>query len=230
MDSSVYHKPSGDLAIKVDTLSKVYHLFDSPKDRIKEALHPWRKKFHKDFYALDKVSFEVHKGETFGIIGQNGGGKSTLLKIISSVLSPSGGSCTVNGTVSSLLELGTGFNPDLTGMDNVYFYTTLLGFTKDEIDAKIDEILEFADIGEFIKQPVRSYSSGMYVRLAFAVAVQVNPDILIIDEALSVGDIRFQQKCYRKMRGFKDENKTIILVTHDTGAILNLCTTCLCVS
>ncbi|MHC1708681.1 MAG: ABC transporter ATP-binding protein [Bacteroidales bacterium] len=227
MNFDAHNNSSDNLAIKVDSLSKIYPLFASPHDRLKEALHPLRKKYHKDFYALRDVSFQIERGETIGIIGQNGSGKSTLLKILSGVLTPSSGNYQVNGKVSSLLELGTGFNPELSGIENVYFNGTILGFTRSEMDAKLDIILSFADIGEFVYQPVKTYSSGMYVRLAFAVAVQVNPDILIVDEALSVGDIRFQQKCYRKMKSFRDENKTIILVTHDTGAVLNLCDSCM---
>jgi ABC-type polysaccharide/polyol phosphate transport system ATPase subunit len=160
--------PPANIAIKVESLSKVYHLYDSPRDRLKEALHPMRKKYHHDFYALKEVSFEIKKGETIGIIGQNGSGKSTLLKILSNVLTPTGGSYLVNGKVSSLLELGIGFNPELTGIENVYFNGTLLGFTRAEMEAKMDDIISFADIGEFVRQPVKTYSSGMYVRLAFS--------------------------------------------------------------
>lgn len=212
-----------DLAIKASSISKVYPLYNSPRDRLKEALHPMRKKYHHDFYALHDVGFEIKKGETVGIIGQNGSGKSTLLKILSRVLTPSGGDCIVKGKVSSLLELGTGFNPELTGIENVYFNGTILGFTKEEMDAKLEDILSFADIGEFVYQPVKMYSSGMYVRLAFAVAVQVNPDILIVDEALAVGDARFQVKSMNKMLKFVEEGKTVIFVSHDTIAVKTLC-------
>lgn len=214
---------SSDIAIKVSSLTKIYPLYNSPRDRLKESLHPFRKKFHDDFYALNDVSFEINKGETIGIIGQNGSGKSTLLKILSNVLTPSSGICCVNGTVSSLLELGTGFNPELSGIENVYFNGTLLGFSRKEMDAKLDDILSFADIGEFVHQPVKTYSSGMYVRLAFSVATQVDPDILIIDEALSVGDIRFQLKCFRKFEEFRENKKTIIFVSHSTSDIVRLC-------
>jgi len=210
-------------AIKVTNLSKVYPLYNSSNDRLKEALHPMRKKYHRDFYALRDVSFEVEKGETVGIIGQNGSGKSTLLKILSNVLTPTSGSCAVNGKVSSLLELGTGFNPELTGVENVYFSGTLLGFTKEEMDAKLDDILNFADIGDFVRQPVKTYSSGMYVRLAFAVVVYVEADILLIDEALSVGDVFFQHKCMRSLTTFQQEGGTILFVSHDTSAIIRLC-------
>ncbi len=216
--------PADNIAIKVTDLSKVYPLYNSPKDRLKEALHPLRKKFHNDFYALNNVSFEVKKGETFGIIGQNGSGKSTLLKIISNVLSPSSGEVLVNGKVSSLLELGTGFNPELSGIENVYFNGTLLGFTKEEMDTKLDEILSFADIGEFIRQPVKTYSSGMYVRLAFSVATQIDPDILIVDEALSVGDMFFQAKCISRMKKMIDnEGTTLLLVSHAMDTVKALC-------
>jgi lipopolysaccharide transport system ATP-binding protein len=216
--------PADNIAIKVTDLSKVYPLYNSPKDRLKEALHPLRKKFHNDFYALNNVSFEVKKGETFGIIGQNGSGKSTLLKIISNVLSPSSGEVLVNGKVSSLLELGTGFNPELSGIENVYFNGTLLGFTKEEMDSKLDEILSFADIGEFIRQPVKTYSSGMYVRLAFSVATQIDPDILIVDEALSVGDMFFQAKCISRMKKMIDnEGTTLLLVSHTMDTVKALC-------
>ncbi len=195
-------------AIEVSSLCKIYHLYNTPIDRLKEALNPWRKKYHQDFYALKDVSFEVKKGDTIGIIGQNGSGKSTLLKILSNVLTPTSGDIKVKGRVSSLLELGSGFNPELTGIENVYFNGTLLGFTRQEMDTKLDDILSFADIGEFVRQPVKTYSSGMQVRLAFAVAINVNPEVLIVDEALAVGDIRFQQKCFRKIdeiRNYSDE-------------------------
>lgn len=216
--------PSDNIAISVSNLSKVYPLYDSPRDRLKEALHPTRKKYHTDFYALRDISFEIAKGETVGIIGQNGSGKSTLLKILSNVLTPSSGSCLVNGKVSSLLELGTGFNPELSGIENVYFYGTLIGFTKEEMDAKLDDILSFADIGEFVKQPVKMYSSGMYVRLAFSVATQVDPDILIIDEALSVGDMFFQAKCISRMKKMIDnEGTSLLLVSHAMDTVKALC-------
>jgi len=216
-----------DVAIKVDSLSKVYKLYDKPSDRLKEAINPFGKKYHRDFYALKDVSFEVKKGETIGIIGKNGSGKSTLLKILTGVLSSSSGNVHVHGKISSLLELGVGFNPELTGLENVYFNGAVLGFTREEIDQKLGAILEFADIGEFIGQLVKTYSSGMQVRLAFAVAISVDPDILIVDEALAVGDIRFQQKCYRKFREFQEAGKTIVFVTHDVGAVINYCDRCI---
>lgn len=211
------------ISIKVENLTKVYPLYSSRKDRLKEALHPFRKKYHKDFYALKDVSFEVKKGETVGIIGKNGSGKSTLLKILSGVLTPTSGSYSINGKVSSLLELGTGFSPELNGIENVYFYGMLLGFTKREMDDMLDDILSFADIGDFVYQPVKSYSSGMYVRLAFSVAVNVKPDILIVDEALAVGDIFFQQKCMIRMRRIMESGVTILFVSHDPATIQSLC-------
>ncbi len=210
---------SDDIAIKVENLTKTYKLYDSPQDRLKEALHPLRKKYHHDFHALNGVSFEVKKGETVGIIGRNGSGKSTLLKLINGVIMPTSGEVTVHGKISALLELGAGFNPLISGLENVYFNGTLLGFTKEEIDAKIDNILAFADIGDFIHQPVRSYSSGMFVRLAFAVAVHVDPEILIVDEALSVGDAIIQKKCMDKMHDFQQQGRTILLVSHSLESV-----------
>lgn len=215
------------IAIKVDNLSKVYKLYNEKTDRLKEALHPLRKQYHRDFFALNDISFEVYKGETVGIIGKNGSGKSTLLKIVTGLLTPTSGTIEVEGTVSALLELGAGFNPEYTGLENVYLNGMVLGFSRDEMDAKLDDILAFADIGDFIYQPVKMYSSGMFVRLAFAVAINVEPDILIVDEALAVGDVRFQQKCYRKINEFCERGKTILFCTHDTGAVLNFCSKCL---
>jgi len=213
-----------DIAIKVQNLSKVYHLYDNPQDRLKEALHPFKKKYHHDFHALDDISFEVKKGETVGIIGKNGAGKSTLLKIITGVLTPSSGTVEVNGKVASLLELGTGFNPEMTGLENIYLNGTLMGFTKEEMDQKVDTITEFANIGEFIHQPVKMYSSGMFARLAFSVAINVDADILIVDEALSVGDMLFQAKCIAKMTSLMEEGMTILFVSHDIHAVRSLCT------
>ncbi len=212
-----------DIVIKAHNLSKKYHLYNDPIDRLKEALHPLRKKYFHDFYALKDLNFEIKKGETIGIIGKNGSGKSTLLKILTGVLTPSAGSYRVKGKISSLLELGAGFNPELSGLENVYFNATILGRTKKEIDSQLDEILKFADIGDFIHQPVKTYSSGMAVRLAFAVAVNVDPDILIIDEALAVGDMTFQKKCMEKIDNFKESGKTIIFCSHDMHAVNALC-------
>jgi lipopolysaccharide transport system ATP-binding protein len=182
-----------------------------------------RKKYHHDFYALKNVDFSIKKGETFGIVGRNGSGKSTLLKLITGVLTPTSGMVTVKGTISALLELGAGFNPELTGVENIYFNGTLMGYSREEMDAKYDDILSFADIGEFAFQPVKLYSSGMFVRLAFAVGISINPDILIIDEALSVGDAWFQKKCMNKMEAIKDNGATIVFVSHDTNSIKTLC-------
>jgi ABC-type polysaccharide/polyol phosphate transport system ATPase subunit len=212
-----------EFAIKVQNLSKVYKLYDSPSDRFKEAFHPFRKQYHHDFYALHNINFNLKKGDTLGIIGKNGSGKSTLLKILTSVLTPTVGSVEVNGKVSALLELGTGFNPEFTGIENVYLSGTIMGYRRDEMDAKLDDILAFADIGEFVHQPVKMYSSGMYVRLAFAVAINVDPDILIVDEALAVGDMTFQKKCMEKIDNFQDVGKTIVFCSHDMHTVSSLC-------
>ncbi len=218
---------SEDIAIKVENLTKIYKLYNSPMDRLKESLHPFRRKYHKDFYALNNVSFEIRKGETVGIIGKNGSGKSTLLKILTGVLTPSNGKVMVNGKVSALLELGAGFNPELTGIENIYFSGTLMGYPREDMDARLADILSFADIGEFIHQPVKMYSSGMFVRLAFAVSINVNPELLIVDEALSVGDEAFQRKCFAKIIKFQQEGKTILFVSHSAAVITELCNRCI---
>lgn len=212
-----------DVAISVANLSKKYRLYDSPKHRLKEALHPFRKRYHHDFWALRDVSLEVKKGECIGIIGRNGSGKSTLLQILSGILQPTEGLISVNGKISALLELGAGFNPEFTGRQNVYMNGALMGFAKEQMDQRFQAIADFADIGEFVDQPVKTYSSGMYVRLAFAAAVNVDPEVLIVDEALSVGDMRFQQKCYRKIRELREQAKCVLFVTHDVGAAINFC-------
>lgn len=211
------------IAIKVENLTKIYHLYDKPQDRLKEALHPLKKSYHHDFYAMKDVSFEIKKGETVGIIGKNGAGKSTLLKMITGVLTPTYGSIEVNGKIASLLELGAGFNPEMTGLENIYLNGTLMGFTHEEMEIKLNSILEFADIGDFIHQPVKMYSSGMFARLAFSVAINVEPDILIVDEVLSVGDIAFQVKCFEKFRDYTSAGRTIIFVSHSTDQITQLC-------
>ncbi len=211
------------MIIKVEHLTKVYNLYNSPKDRIKEALSPFRKKYHIPFYALKDVSFHVEKGECFGIIGRNGSGKSTLLKIIAGVITPTSGEIRVGGRVSALLELGAGFNPEMTGIENIYLNATILGYKKEEIDRKLNEIIEFADIGNFIYQPVKMYSSGMFARLAFAVAINVEPDVLIVDEVLSVGDAAFQRKCFAKMEELKKRGITILFVSHDERTIVEFC-------
>ena len=212
-----------DIAISVNDVSKMYKLYDNPMDRLKESLGLSRKKKYKEHYALNHVSFQVHKGETVGIIGTNGSGKSTILKIITGVLSPTGGEVAVNGRISALLELGAGFNGEYSGLENVYLNGSMIGFSREEIDAKLQSILDFADIGEFIYQPVKTYSSGMFVRLAFAVAINIEPEILIVDEALSVGDVFFQAKCYRKFEEFKEMGKTILFVSHDLSSIGKYC-------
>ena len=212
-----------DIAISVNDVSKMYKLYDNPMDRLKESLGLSRKKKYKEHYALNHVSFQVHKGETVGIIGTNGSGKSTILKIITGVLSPTGGEVSVNGRISALLELGAGFNGEYSGLENVYLNGSMIGFSREEIDAKLQSILDFADIGEFIHQPVKTYSSGMFVRMAFAVAINIDPEILIVDEALSVGDVFFQAKCYRKFEEFKEMGKTILFVSHDLSSIGKYC-------
>ena len=211
------------LAISVQDVTKVYRLYDKPIDRLKEALSPTHKEYHKKFFALDKISFDVEKGTTVGIIGTNGSGKSTILKIITGVLSPTTGKVEVDGNISALLELGAGFNMDYTGIENVYMNGTMMGFSKERMDQKLDEILNFADIGDFVYQPVKTYSSGMFVRLAFALAINVEPEILIVDEALSVGDVFFQAKCYKKIDEIRKKGTTVLMVTHDMGSIIKYC-------
>lgn len=212
-----------DFAIRVKNLSKIYRLYQKAFHRLSEALHPFRKKYHHDFAALKGVSFEIKKGEIVGIVGKNGCGKSTLLKILTGVLSPSSGEVEVKGRVAALLELGAGFSPDLSGRENIYLNGAIMGYSAHEIDEKLNEIIEFADIGEFIDQPVKLYSSGMFVRLAFSVAINVDPDILIVDEALSVGDAFFQAKSLMRMKKMLDENKTVLFVSHDLASLKSLC-------
>jgi len=219
-------------AIRIQSLSKCYELYDQPRDRLKQSilsrLQRWTgrgtpKNYFREFWALREVTFDVKKGETVGIIGRNGSGKSTLLQLICGILSPTYGSVEIQGRVAALLELGAGFNPEFTGRENVYMNGVLLGLSQKEIDDRFDAIASFADIGDFIEQPIRTYSSGMYVRLAFAVIAHVDADILVIDEALAVGDIRFQQKCLRKLREMHEQGKTILFVSHDLGSINNFC-------
>ncbi|WP_314590275.1 ABC transporter ATP-binding protein [Paenibacillus terrigena] len=219
-----------ELAINVNRLCKIYKLFNKPIDRLKESLHPWKKKYHKEFQALSEISFEVRKGETVGIIGKNGSGKSTLLKMITGVLSPTLGELEVNGKVSALLELGAGFNMEYTGVENIFLNGTIMGFSHEEMTKKIDSILEFADIGDFIHQPVKNYSSGMFARLAFSLAINVEPDILIVDEALSVGDVFFQNKCYKKFEELQKRGVSILFVSHDISAVKKYCSKVLWIS
>ena len=211
------------IAIRAEQITKIYKLYDKPSDRLKEALGLSRGKLHKEHYALKGVDLSIYKGETVGIIGTNGSGKSTILKIITGVLNPSGGKLTVDGRISALLELGAGFNMEYNGIENIYLNGTMMGFSEKEIDAKLQNILEFADIGDFVYQPCKTYSSGMFVRLAFAVAINIEPEILIVDEALSVGDVFFQAKCYHKFEEFKQMGKTILFVSHDLSSIAKYC-------
>ena len=210
--------------ITVKNLTKIYQLYNKPIDRLKEAINPFKKSYHRDFYALNDISFDVEKGESFGIIGENGSGKSTLLKILTGVLHKTSGEVNVDGKIAALLELGAGFNMDYTGIENVYMNGTMMGFSKGEMDAKLDKIIEFADLkDDAIYRPVKEYSSGMFVRLAFALSIAVEPEILIVDEALSVGDVFFQTKCYKRMDELKEKGTTIIMVTHDLGAVIKYC-------
>jgi ABC-type polysaccharide/polyol phosphate transport system ATPase subunit len=213
----------GNEVIRVENVGKVYRLYERPEDRLREALHPLRRRYHRDFHALGNVSFRVRRGETVGIIGRNGSGKSTLLKILTGVLSPTSGTVHAAGRVSSLLELGAGFNPEFTGLENVFLQGTMTGFTREEMRSRLPRILAFADIGNFIGQPVKHYSSGMFVRLAFACAVSTEPDILIVDEALAVGDAAFQVKCMSHMKRIQEQGTTILLVTHDVNMVRTFC-------
>lgn len=209
--------------INVNDVTKIYKLYDNSMNRFKEAIHPFHKLYSKPFYALKNISFQIAKGETVGIIGTNGSGKSTILKIITGVIQPSEGSIDVQGKISALLELGAGFDMDYSGIENIYMNGAVLGFSKEEMDRKKDEILEFADIGSFVYQPVKTYSSGMLVRLAFALAINVEPEILIIDEALAVGDAFFQAKCFDKLESIKASGTTILFVSHDIVSVKKLC-------
>ena len=214
-----------DSVIEIKNISKIYNLYNKPSDRLKEALFA-RQSRHTEFAALNDVSFNVNKGEILGIIGKNGSRKSTILKIITSVLTPTSGECIVKGKIAALLELGAGFNMEYTGIENIYLNGQMIGFSKDEMDKKLQDIIDFADIGEHIYQPVKTYSSGMFARLAFSVAISVDPDILIVDEALSVGDVFFQNKCYRRFEEFRERGKTILFVTHDMGSVIRYCNRC----
>lgn len=212
-----------DTAIKITNLTKIYKLYARNRDRLKDSLGLSKKAQYKEHYALKNVDMEVKTGESVGIIGVNGSGKSTILKIITGVLNATSGDVQINGRISALLELGAGFNMEYTGLENVYLNGTMMGFTKQEIDERLQDILDFADIGNFVHQPVKTYSSGMFVRLAFAVAINIDPEILIVDEALSVGDVFFQAKCYHKFEEFKKMGKTILFVSHDLTSIAKYC-------
>lgn len=217
------NKEQEQIAIAVENVYKIYKLYDKPMDRLKEALGLTRNVKHREHFALNNVNFQVKQGECVGIIGTNGSGKSTILKIITGVLNPTSGAVTVNGRISALLELGAGFNQEYSGMENIYLNGTMNGFSNAEIDAKLQDILDFADIGDYVHQPVKTYSSGMFVRLAFSVAINIEPEILIVDEALSVGDVFFQAKCYHKFEEFKKMGKTIMIVSHDLSSIAKYC-------
>lgn len=225
------NKEQNDIAIRVENLSKCYQIYDTPRDRLKQFILPrlhhltgqTPRQYFREFWALKDISFEVKKGETIGIIGRNGSGKSTLLQMICGTLNPTSGSITTYGRIAALLELGSGFNPEFTGRENVYMNASVLGLSKEEIDTRFDDIAAFADIGEFIEQPVKTYSSGMMVRLAFAVQAQVEPDILIVDEALAVGDAKFQAKCFDRLHQLKDGGASILLVTHSSEQIVTHC-------
>lgn len=210
--------------IKITELNKVYYLYDNPMDRLKETLSISKKNYHREHYALKNINLNVNRGESIGIIGTNGSGKSTLLKIITGVLNPSSGKVQVNGKIAALLELGAGFNPEYTGIENIYLNGTMMGYSEDEMKEKVKPIMDFADIGEFIYQPVKTYSSGMFARLAFAVSINVEPEILIVDEALAVGDTRFQVKCIDKMKELKEKGTTILFVSHATEQVKRFCT------
>ncbi|MFW5437699.1 ABC transporter ATP-binding protein [Paenibacillus apiarius] len=213
--------------IRANNVSKTYKMYSHPTDRLKEALSLGGKSYHRDFFALSNINFTLSKGENVGIIGKNGSGKSTLLKIITGIIQPSTGNVEVFGRVSAILELGSGFNPEYTGIENIYTYGLIVGISKKEMDTRIQNIISFADLGDFINQPVKTYSSGMYARLAFSVAINIDPDILIVDEALSVGDMGFQHKCMNKMKELIEQGATVIFVSHDTFAIKSLCSRCI---
>ncbi|MFT6989342.1 MAG: lipopolysaccharide transport system ATP-binding protein [Paraglaciecola sp.] len=212
-----------EIAIKLENVSKYYKLYGASKDRLKEALHPLGRKYHKPFYALKGLSLEIKKGDVLGVVGRNGCGKSTLLKVITGVLQPSEGEVLVEGKVTALLELGAGFNPEFTGIQNIKFYGAILGLSKEEIESKLSEIIDFSELGEFINQPLKTYSSGMKSRLGFSVAVNVGADVLVLDEVLAVGDVFFRRKCFARMESLLKDGKTVIFVSHDAQSIVQLC-------
>lgn len=212
-----------EIIVRADNLTKAYKIYGKRKDMVKEAFSPSRKKYHNLYYSLSGVTFDIKKGEMLGIIGENGAGKSTLLKLLTGVTKPTEGSVFIQGKIAALLELGAGFNPNYTGIENIYLNGTMMGFTHNEMEERVDQIVKFADIGEFIHQPVKNYSSGMFARLAFAVAINVEPEVLIVDEALSVGDIFFQNKCFRKIEELKEKGVTILYVSHDLASVKEMC-------
>ena len=210
-------------AIDIQHITKTYNMYKKPSDRFKEALSPTKKSYHDLFYALDDVTMQIKKGEMIGFVGENGSGKSTMLKIITGVLTPTSGSMVINGKISALLELGSGFNPEYSGYENIFLNGMVLGFSREEMEERVQDVIDFADIGDHLYQPVKTYSSGMFVRLAFAVAINVDPDILIVDEALAVGDLEFQLKCMEKFTEIKNSGKTILFVSHDVNSIRRFC-------
>lgn len=219
---------SDEIAIRLRKVSKKYNLYNKKIDRLKESLHPLKKQYHRDFYAVKDINLDIKKGEVLGIVGKNGSGKSTLLKLISGVLTPTGGTVEVKGNIVALLELGSGFNPEYTGLENIYFYSALMGYTREQIDAVLNDILEFAELGDFIYQPIKTYSSGMRARLAFSVSVNINPEILILDEVLSVGDIFFQAKCtHRMQKMIQNGETTVLFVSHNINAVKAICDRCI---
>lgn len=214
---------SSDISIQVENLSKCYHIYDKPRDRLMQMLTRGRKKYFREFWALRDVSFSVGRGETIGVIGRNGSGKSTLLQMICGTVSPSSGTVATSGRVAALLELGAGFNPEFSGRENVLMNAAILGFPADEMESRMSDVLAFSELGDFLDQPVKTYSSGMFSRLAFSIAIHVDPEILIVDEALSVGDARFVAKCMRRIKDIQDQGTTILFVSHDVGSVRNLC-------
>ncbi len=212
-----------DRIIEINNIVKSYKLYNKPADRFKEAIHPFKKNYHKEFVALNGITLSVEKGDAIGILGRNGSGKSTLLKIITGVLTPTSGTVNIDGKISAILELGAGFNPEYTGKENIYLNGLMMGYSREKMEEKIESVIEFADIGNFIDQPVKLYSSGMFARLAFAVSINVEPDILIVDEALAVGDTRFQTKCIDKMKELKKSGTTILFVSHASEQVKRFC-------
>lgn len=224
VSNAAFEVDRSDIAIEARGLSKAFPIYAKPHHRLMQMLAPGdKRRWYREFHALKNVDFSVRRGETVGIVGRNGSGKSTLLQIVCGILDPTGGRIEVSGRIAALLELGAGFNPEFTGRENVYLNATVLGLTREQIEDKFDEIVDFADIGEFIDQPVKTYSSGMYVRLAFAVAINVMPEILIVDEALSVGDEGFQRKCFAKIDEIRDAGATVLFVSHSAGTVIELC-------